>query len=61
MKRSSIISTWVLSFIAMVLFAEETNVIFYLSFVVFLFMSLCVKTCDKEPEDEKPVNDKYYE
>lgn len=61
MKRSSIISTWVLSFIAMVLFAEETNVIFYLSFVVFLFMSLCVKTCDKEPEDEKPVNDKYHE
>lgn len=61
MKRSSIIFTWVLSFITMVLFSEETNVIFYLSFVVFLFMSLCVKTCNKEPEDEKPVNDKYHE
>lgn len=61
MKQSSIITTWVLSFITMVLFAEEPNVIFYLSFVVFLFMSLCVKTCDKKPEDEKPVNDKYHE
>lgn len=61
MKQSSIITTWVLSFITMVLFAEEPNVIFYLSFVVFLFMSLCVKTCDKEPEDEKTVNDKYHE
>lgn len=61
MKQSSIITTWVLSFITMVLFAEEPNVIFYLSFVVFLFMSLCVKTCDKEPEDEKTVNDKCHE
>lgn len=51
MKQSSIISTWVLSFITMVVFAESPNVIFYLSFIVFTLMSLCIKKHDKEFEN----------
>ncbi len=61
MKQSSIISTWVLSFITMVVFAESPNVIFYLSFIVFALMSLCIKKHDKEFENEESANDKYYE
>jgi hypothetical protein len=53
MKQISVISIWILSFIMMVLFAEEPNVIFCLSFIVFLFMSLCVIGCDKESENKK--------
>lgn len=61
MKQSSIISTWVLSFITMVVFAESPNVIFYLSFIIFTLMSLCIKKHDKEFENEESANDKYYE
>lgn len=61
MKQISVISIWILSFIMMVLLAEELNVIFCLSFIVFLFMSLCVIGCDKESENKKTVNEKYHE
>lgn len=55
MKQSSIISTWVLSFITMVVFAESPNVIFYLSFIVFTLMSLCIKSTIRSLKMKNPL------
>ena len=52
MKRTPTLTIWIISFIVMVIFAESFNVIFWLSFTVFVIMSLYIEKHSKRLENE---------
>lgn len=52
MKRAPTLTIWIISFVAMVLFAESLNIVFWLSFAVFAIMSLYIEKHSKRLEKE---------
>lgn len=54
MKRTPLLTIWVLSFFAMVLLADPDKVLFWIAFVVFAWSSVYIEKHKKglEKEDE---------
>jgi len=53
MKRTPTLAIWILSFIIMVIFAESLNTIFWMSFTVFVIMSIYIEKHSKRLEREE--------
>lgn len=48
MKKEDVIAVWAVSFTAMVLFADNTGIVFMLSFIAFAICSLRLITYKKK-------------
>ena len=53
MKRTPLLTIWAISLAMTILFANELNVIFWLSFVTFALCQVCIEKNQKRLEREE--------
>lgn len=53
MKRTPLLAIWVISFAMTILFANELNVVFWLSFAAFALCQICIEKNRKRLKREE--------